>query len=54
MATRLATSARNASADGVVDLIDAGPAAGYLEIRTGSQPATANTAATGTLPTRLP
>lgn len=49
MATRIATSARNAAADAVVDLLDAGAGAGYVEIRTGSQPATANTAATGTL-----
>jgi hypothetical protein len=49
MAVRIATSARNAAADALVDLIDAGPAAGYVEIRTGSQPATANTAASGTL-----
>ena len=49
MATRIATTARNAAADAVVDLLDAGAGAGYVEIRTGSQPATANTAASGTL-----
>lgn len=49
MATRIATSARNAAADAVVDLLDAGAGAGYIEIRTGSQPATPNTAASGTL-----
>jgi hypothetical protein len=32
-----------------VDAIDAGPAAGVLEIRTGTQPASAQDAATGTL-----
>lgn len=48
MATRISTSARNAAADAVVDLLDAGSGAGYIEIRTGSQPATPNTAATGT------
>ena len=49
MATRIATSARNAACDAVVDLLDAGAGAGYIEIRTGSQPATPNTAASGTL-----
>lgn len=49
MTTRISTNARNAAADAVVDLLDAGAGAGYIEIRTGSQPATANTAATGTL-----
>lgn len=49
MAFRLATSARNAAANGIVGLLDAGPAAGTIEVRTGAQPATPNTAATGTL-----
>lgn len=49
MATRISTVARTAAADAIVDQLDAGPAAGYIEIRTGAQPATANTAATGTL-----
>ena len=49
MALRLATSARNASADAIVDLLDAGTGAGTLRIYTGAQPATPNTAATGTL-----
>jgi hypothetical protein len=49
MATRLATSARNASANAAVDLIDAGAGPGTVEIRTGAQPATPNTAASGTL-----
>lgn len=49
MATRISTAARNAAADGVVDLLDAGLAAGYIQIYTGTQPATPNTAATGTL-----
>ncbi len=48
MATRLPTSVRNASCDVVVGLIDVG-GAGTVEIRTGSQPASANDAATGTL-----
>lgn len=49
MATRISTAAAAAACNGVVDLLDAGPAAGYIEIRSGSQPASANTAASGTL-----
>ncbi|GAA2990703.1 hypothetical protein GCM10017559_08450 [Streptosporangium longisporum] len=49
MATRLPTAARNAAADAVVDLADAGAGAATIEIRTGSQPASANDAASGTL-----
>ena len=49
MTIRLATTARNASTDGVVDLIDAGSGAGTVDVRTGSQPASAQDAATGTL-----
>lgn len=49
MATRISTTAAAAACNGVVDLLDGGPAAGYVEIRTGSQPATVGTAATGTL-----
>lgn len=49
MPVRLATAAQNAAADAVVDLLDAGPGAATIEIRTGAQPATANTAASGTL-----
>jgi hypothetical protein len=47
MATRIPTASRNAAVNGVVDQLDA--AAGTVEIRTGSQPASANDAATGTL-----
>ena len=46
--TKLATIARNAAADAVVDLIDAG-GAGTIRIYTGAQPATPETAASGTL-----
>lgn len=49
MATRISTAARNAAADAVVDLLDGGAGAGYVEIRTGAQPATPGDAATGTL-----
>lgn len=46
---RLATIARNAACDGVVDLLDAGAGAGTIQIRSGSMPATPQTAASGTL-----
>lgn len=46
---RLTAAARNAACDGVVDLADGGPGAGTIEVRTGSAPASADDAATGTL-----
>lgn len=49
MATRISDAARSAMADAIVDLIDGGAGAGYVEIRTGTQPATVATAASGTL-----
>lgn len=49
MATRIPDSARNAAAAAVVALLDAGTGPGYVEIRSGSQPATPATAASGTL-----
>lgn len=49
MATRLPTNVQNAACDAVVDLVDAGPSFGTIDIRDGGQPATANLAATGTL-----
>lgn len=49
MALTLATAARNAMADGAVDLLDAGAGAGTIQIRSGTRPASANDAATGTL-----
>ena len=49
MPLRLSTSARNAACNAIVDLIDGGAGAGYIEIRTGTQPATPQTAASGTL-----
>lgn len=49
MAVRLSTAARNAAVNGITALADAGAAAARLRIYTGAQPATADTAATGTL-----
>lgn len=49
MATRISAAGAKAACDALVDLLDAGPAAGYVEVRTGAQPATVATAATGTL-----
>jgi hypothetical protein len=49
MATRLATATQNAACDAVVDLVDAGPSFGTIDIRDGGQPANANGGATGTL-----
>lgn len=49
MAIRLADAARDDATDAVVDLIDAGAGAGTIKVYTGSQPADADDAATGTL-----
>lgn len=49
MATRIPTASRNAACDAVVDRVDGGAAAGTLQIRTGTQPASANDVASGTL-----
>lgn len=49
MALTLSTASRNGMCDALVDRFDAGPAAGTLEIRSGSRPASAEDAATGTL-----
>jgi hypothetical protein len=49
MATRLATTPRNAACDAVVDLLDAGSGAATIKIYTGTQPTTANDAVAGTL-----
>jgi hypothetical protein len=49
VATRLSTTARNAMADAVADLMDAGSGAGTIDVRTGTQPASAQDAASGTL-----
>lgn len=49
MATRIPTASRNAACDAVVDLTDGGSGAGTIDVRTGTQPASANDAASGTL-----
>jgi hypothetical protein len=49
MAWRLSTNARNAAIDAIVDLVDAGGAAGTIAIRTGAQPTNVGDADTGTL-----
>lgn len=46
---RHATTARNAAAEAVVGLLNAGSGPGTIQIRSGSMPATPQTAATGTL-----
>jgi hypothetical protein len=46
--TRLPTASRNAACDAVVDLLDAGSGAATIEIRSGTQPASANDAGAGT------
>lgn len=49
MATRVTDAVQNAAADAVVDLLDAGAGAGTLKIYSGTQPADADDAASGTL-----
>lgn len=49
MATRLPAATRNAMVDAVAARADAGSGPAVIEIRTGSQPASADDAATGTL-----
>lgn len=46
---RLATTVRNAKATAAVAALDAGPGPGVIQIRSGAQPATPQTAASGTL-----
>lgn len=45
----LSAAAANAAAVAVTQLLDAGPGNGYMEIRTGTQPASPDSAATGIL-----
>ncbi len=49
MPVRLPTAARNASVAAIAALADAGSGPGKIELRTGTQPASGNDAATGTL-----
>lgn len=49
MAFKIGTSARNAACDALVDLIDGGASAGYIQIRTGSAPTNPGDANAGTL-----
>jgi len=49
MPTRFATATRDASCNAVVDLIDVGAGTATVKIYSGAQPATPNTAPTGTL-----
>lgn len=46
---RISNAGAIAACNALVDLLDAGAGAAYIEIRTGTQPATVETAATGTL-----
>ena len=52
MATRISNAAAKAELDALTALLN--PGGGYIEIRTGSQPATVGTAASGTLLGTLP
>lgn len=49
MALTLPNASRSAMCDALVDRLDLGAGAGTIEIRSGSRPASANDAATGTL-----
>lgn len=49
MATRINDAARNAAANAVTALLDAGAGPGYIEIRTGAQPASVITVPSGVL-----
>lgn len=53
MTVRISTASRNAGLDASFDRVDIG-GAGVIRIYTGGQPATADTAATGTLLATLP
>jgi hypothetical protein len=49
MAIKLTNASRSAACDAVVDSVDGGSGAGTLEIRSGSQPANADDADSGTV-----
>jgi len=46
---KISAAARNAGCDAIVDLVDDGTGAGYIEVRTGAPPSTPATANSGTL-----
>ena len=46
---KISTAARNAACDAIVDLVDGGTGAGYVEVRTGAPPTNPGSASTGTL-----
>jgi hypothetical protein len=54
MALRFSNAVRTSRATVIRDAIDAGAGPGVIEIRTGAQPATPDTAATGTLLATIP
>lgn len=49
MTTRIPVGSRSVAVDALIDRLDSGSAAGYIEVRTGAQPSSADAAATGTL-----
>lgn len=49
LATKISNAAAIAMCNALVDLLDAGSGAGYIEIRTGAPPTNVDDAATGTL-----
>lgn len=49
MAMRISTASAKAANDALVDTLDGGSGPAYVEIRTGGQPATVATAASGTV-----
>lgn len=49
MTVRVSTAAAKAAVDALTALVDGGSGPGTIQVRTGSQPATVATAATGTL-----
>ena len=49
MAIDISTANRSAMCDALVDSVDGGTGAGYIEVRTGSKPANCAAASTGTL-----
>lgn len=54
MPLRLSTAVRNSMLSAVSAAVDGGSGAGYVEIRTGAQPATVATAVSGTLLATVP